>query len=161
MEVFVDGTRPAHPHRRRQHAVGAAQPCLFTSIYLAVKVHNLPRRMHARIGSSGADQIHRVSGNPGQGILESGLYGGHDRVTLPLPAMESSAVIFDAESDPGQGRTDVIQERNSDFRKQMLRILDLLFVTLAHYFVEDFPGTVIVAHFVVRTGQIQLGGRFI
>lgn len=161
MEVVIDGSRPAHPHRWRQHAVGAAQPCLFASIYLAVKVHNLPRRMHARIGSAGADQIHRMSGNPGQGILKSGLYGRHDRVALPLPAMKGGAVIFDAECDPGQGRTDVTQERVSDFRKQTLRILDLLFVTLVHHFVEDFPGTVMVAHFVIRASQIQLGGCFI
>ncbi len=161
MKVVIDGARPAHPHRRWQHTIGATQPCLLATIYLAIKVHNLPCRMHTGIGSARANQIHRMSSNPGQSILEGRLYGRHDRITLSLPTMERGAVIFDAECDPGQGKTDVIQERNSDFRKQTLRILDLLFVTLVHHFVEDFPGAVIVAHFVVRASQVQLGGRLI
>lgn len=116
MEIMIDDACPAHSHRRRQHAVGATQPCLLASVDLTIKVHNLPRRMHAGIGSPGTNQIHRMSCNPGQGILKSGLYSGHDWIALPLPTMEGGAVIFDAECDPGQEGADITQERNSDFR---------------------------------------------
>lgn len=101
MEIVINGARPAHPHRRRQHTVGTTQPCLLASINLTIKMHDLTCRMHAGIGSSGTNKIHRMSGNPGQGILKGGLNGGHDWIALPLPAMEGGAVIFDAECDPG------------------------------------------------------------
>ena len=99
---------PAHAHRRRQPPAGAQSPGARISLGGAVEVHDLALRMHAGIGAAGAGDGDGLVGHRGQGAFERCLHGRRPGRPEPLPALESAAVVLDAQrvthrrTGPGQ-----------------------------------------------------------
>ena len=61
MEGVVDGLRPLYGDRGGQEGVNAAHPSAQWANNRAVKMHDLPRRVHTGIGATRADDAHRLT----------------------------------------------------------------------------------------------------
>ena len=94
MKILMHGMRPGHGYGWRQQRIHATHPCTQRTVNSTVKMHHLPQRMHAGVGTSGADCAHRYTGNAGAGRFQTIL--DRARSSLRLPAAESAAVILDA-----------------------------------------------------------------
>jgi hypothetical protein len=79
-------------------------------------MHHLPDGMHAGIGPTGADDMHRDPGKLLQRVLQSILHGPATR--LLLPATKATAVVLDSQSDPHPSPLDKIEERHGTDQRQ-------------------------------------------
>ena len=99
-----------------------------------------------------------------QGFLDCGGRGGF----LALPAVETGTIVFDAERCPACRFTHWCighyvscvgsrRIRLAPLLQQFLGLGSLVFTALSNDLIEDFPGTVKIAHRLVGNGEVQLG----
>ncbi len=83
----------------RQVGVGTVEPVLRRPPRAGIEVNDLAGRMHSGIGSPGAEQLHRVVGDPGKGLLDLLLNALHAGL-LALPAAIGRPAVFNTGGNP-------------------------------------------------------------
>ena len=94
---LIDGVYPGHVDVIGKIAVRPEQPATRTSFAACIKVDYLARCVHARVGSTRADDLYRFIGDQCECFFETLLYAQSG--FLPLPAVITRAVVFDAGRD--------------------------------------------------------------
>ena len=95
VKLVTDHFGPAHCNRVGQHGVHTPYPRAQWTLRLRVKVNNLAKRMHTRVGPAGAYRFRFVGCDLAQRglkrILHTASFG------LRLPSAERGAIVFDSE----------------------------------------------------------------
>src|SRR5512147_1958451 len=103
--------------------------------------------MNSGISTAGRNQRHRRIGDPTKRLFERLLDGSLTRLTLP--AMKTTAVVFDTERDVLNERLQIGAQRPApllQFGEQFVRGCLLLAAAFLQHLAEDFPRAVLVAH---------------
>lgn len=185
MKLRVHHARPVHGDSIGQQRVAAPDPCAGRALHVNVEVHHLCKRVHSGVGAPGAHRIDAPVGHPRKRALKRILYRAALR--LGLPAAESCAVVFESESYSQSAGSKAVAGRSRKRCESFdggiaqqgaaaanrcggtdgcsgiqagehgLRGGFLFGVAFLKHFLEDFARTVLVAHFLVGLGKVELG----
>ena len=113
--------------------------------------------MYSGIGSACGNERNRRIGDPAKRLFERLLNGTLTR--LSLPAVKTTAVVFDAKRDVLNDGSQTGAQRPTpllQFGEQFLRGRLLLVAAFLQHFAEDLPRAILVAHIDVRPSEIEL-----
>jgi len=97
MEAVGNGLSPDDTDIVRKITVGAEYPAAVTAFARCIEMHDLPGRMHASVGTTGADHFDVFVGDDFQRVFDAFLHP--DTRTLTLPAVVRRTVVLKAQSD--------------------------------------------------------------
>ena len=97
MKVRRHRLDPAHAQFIGHQAIDATNPCARRAYRGGRESDDLLRRVHTSVRSARGERADRCVGDPTQRLFERLL--NRSLTGLPLPAMEATAVVFDAESE--------------------------------------------------------------
>ena len=184
VELRAHCASPVHRNGIRQQCVAAPDPCPRRTLDINVEVHHLCERVHSGVGAPRAHSFDVLARHLRQRALQGVLH--RTAVWLGLPAAERSAVVFESESNSHSGGSKAVAGRSKNAADQLTVELCskapprdtaavewivsgieigehrlcgslLLGVAFPKNFLEDLACTVLVTHFLVGLGKVELG----
>ena len=121
--------------------------------------------MHSGIRAPGTGKRNWVIRNAGENLFQGFLDSDRIWGFLALPAIEATAVVFNAKRDTHRSSPGFVRWTShlglAPFLQQFLGFCNLITISFGNHFIENFSRTFQITHGFIGNGKIKFGGGFI